>query len=74
MKTTDNVILEAIVDQEMGESVNPEIVQPDEFINQPQSHFAKIRLEDNYEVEHNGKYINAGKRIQEDVTEIVLRA
>ena len=68
---TQTLILEAIVDQEMGKSVQPEIVQPSELVGKPQTHFAKLRLEEEYHIEHNGHHINSSKRIQQDVTDRV---
>ena len=35
VKPTDTVILEAIVDQNMENSIRPDIVQPSELINKP---------------------------------------
>ena len=67
----EDIVIEAIVDQHMKESVHKNDVQPSEFINNPQSHFAKIRVEDNYSINHNGKFINASKRMQLDLTEKV---
>ena len=64
-------MIEAIVDQHMKNSVDSNKVQPSEFINDPQSHFAKIRVEDNYTINHNGKFINASKRLHVDLTDTV---
>ena len=44
------------------------------FANKPQAHLTRMRLEDNYEFEKNGKFIKANKRIQLDVTDLVVRA
>ena len=52
----------------MGQSVEDEKVSPKQYIDKPQSHFAKLRLEDEYEVEQNGKYVKGSKAIKLDAT------
>ena len=52
----------------MGKSENKNIVAPSKFINDPQTHFAKLRIKDEYEVELNGKYVSASKVLAFDAT------
>lgn len=50
----------------MQNSVKPSIVSPAKFLNQPQTHFARLRLNKDYEYEHNGHYATGG--LQLDLT------
>ena len=58
----------------MSKSDVPEDVLPSGFANNPQAHLTRMRLDDTYEIEKNGKFIKAQKKIQLDVSELVLRA
>jgi len=40
----------AIVDQIMGKSLKANEVSPKDLANSPQTHFARLRLEEHYEV------------------------
>lgn len=51
-------MLSATVDQAMGRSKNPSIVEPPQLVNKPQTHFAKLRL-GSYSYEHNGHYVSS---------------
>ena len=53
----------------MGKSVEKNRVAPAQFVDNPQSHFSKIRLEDDYHVEHNGKHIKTNRVITTDVSD-----
>ena len=53
----------------MGKSVEQSHVAPVQFVDDPQSHFSKIRLEEDYHVELNGKHIKASRLMTMDVTE-----
>lgn len=70
----DRVILEAVVDQNMTLSNNSDLVKPEEFANDPQTHLVKLRTIENYEVWRNGKYINSTKIIRRDVTDLIEQA
>ena len=45
-------------------SNNSDLVKPEGFVNDPQTHLVKLRTVENYEVWRNGKYINATKIIR----------
>lgn len=64
----DRVILTASVDSAMQTSVNPANVQPVQFANKPQTHFARLRLEESYSYEHKGHFVNGGKMLKVDLT------
>ena len=52
----------------MAYSVDRKIVAPSLFINKPQTHFAKLRLEEDYHVELNGKHVKGTKHLNLDVS------
>ena len=43
----------------MNQSDVPEDVLPSGFANNPQAHLTRMRLDDTYEIEKNGKFIKA---------------
>jgi hypothetical protein len=45
-----------MVDQHFGKSIRPDNVEPKEFVDDPQTHFARLRLGD-YNISHNGHFI-----------------
>ena len=53
----------------MGKSVESNHVAPAQFVDDPQSHFSKIRLEEDYHVELNGKHIKSNRLMTMDVTD-----
>jgi len=53
-----NLRVEAVVDQNFGKSIIASDVQPANFQNNPQTHFAKLRLNKNYNFSHNGHYVS----------------
>ena len=53
----------------MSKSVDKNIVAPKTFVDDPQSHFSKLRLEEAYHVELNGKHIKGSREISIDVTQ-----
>ena len=55
-------------------SNNTEVVKPTGFENDPQTHFVKLRTEDNYYIQRNGKYINSTKILFNNVTDLVEQA
>ena len=67
----DEVILEAIVDQNMTYSNNTDLVEPASYVDDPQTHFVRMRTYDTYEILRNGKYINSSRIMQEDVTDLI---
>ncbi len=67
----DRVVLRCVVDQQMSKSVQHDKVGPQEYIDKPQSHLALLRLEENYEVELNGKYVKGGKGVSLDITRLL---
>ena len=73
-KRYDHVIINATVDQNMSLSNNTEIVKPSGFENNPQTHFVKLRTEDNYYIQRNGRYINSTKIVFNNVTDLVEQA
>ena len=72
----DVVVLYAIVDQEWCDSVDADNVAPegDEFIDDPRTHFVRLRTTDEYDIEHEGKYIKSTRIIEKDVTEFLAIA
>ena len=60
---SDTVELGAIVDQNMAKSVHDYLVAPQEFVDDPETHFAKLRLEDDYHVQLNGKHVRGSKNV-----------
>ena len=58
----------------MSLSNNTEIVKPSGFENNPQTHFVKLRTEDNYYIQRNGRYINSTKIVFNNVTDLVEQA
>ena len=53
----------------MGKSVEQSSVEPTQFVDDPQSHLSKIRLDEEYHVELNGKHIKANRLMTMDVTD-----
>jgi len=64
VQSADNVVFEAMVDQHFGLSVNPSEVSPSGFVNDPQLHLSKLRTQESYRVEKNGKFVVGGKKIR----------
>lgn len=58
----------------MAKSQNSSIVAPKEFIDDPQTHFAQLRLKESYKVEQNGKFVQASRMITLDVTKYLSYA
>lgn len=68
----DLVILNAIVDQEWCESVEPSKVGPAEFVDDPRTHFVRLRMDSPYSIENSqGKYIKSDRMLVYDVTEFL---
>lgn len=55
----------------MTYSNNTDLVEPASFIDDPQTHFVRMRTYDTYEILRNGKYINSSRIMQEDVTDLI---
>jgi hypothetical protein len=49
--------IDAAVDQNFQQSINPSDVQPAGLFNNPQTHFSKLRLNKNYNFTHNGHFV-----------------
>lgn len=54
---TDTLILKATVDQEWGTSNITSDVRPSDKVNDPQSHFVRLRMDANYAKEHKEKHV-----------------
>ena len=54
---TDTLILKATVDQEWGTSNITSDVRPSDKVNDPQSHFVRIRMDASYAEEHKEKHV-----------------
>lgn len=54
------VNISAKVDGKMQNSVDSKIVEPASLVNQPQTHFARLRLNNTYDYEHNRHYATGG--------------
>jgi len=50
--------VEAVVDKNFAKSIIASDVQPSTLANNPQTHFAKLRLNKNYNFTHNGHYVS----------------
>ncbi len=50
--------IEAVVDKNFANSIIASDVQPSNLANNPQTHFAKLRLNKNYNYTHNGHYVS----------------
>jgi len=61
-------VLQATFDQVMSRSKNATIVEPKSLVNQPQTHFAKLRLGP-YQYEHNGHYVTSLDQV--DVSQVI---
>lgn len=60
----DTFELQAIADQEFGESVNKSKVSPREMAGKPQLHLTRLRTEEKYEVRQGGRVLKGGKVIK----------
>ena len=58
--TTDTLQIEAVTDQSLQYSVHANRVQPAQLVNQPQTHWMKLRLEKEYSIENKGHYVKGG--------------
>ena len=70
-KSNDTVVISASTDKAMKLSKNAKIVQPVKLVNQPQTHFARLRLDQNYKVEHKNHLVTG--RISIDLTKDIQR-
>ena len=68
---TDEVVLNAVVDQDWCESVDSSSVGPVGFADDPQTHFVRLRMDNVYDVENKGKFIKADRVLRFDVTEFL---
>ena len=65
----DKLKLFAIVDQEWGTSNTTTNVGPIWAVDQPQTHFVRMRQNDTYSISHEGNTITAAKKLEYDVSE-----
>ena len=71
----DLVILNAVVDQEWCESVEADKVGPAEFVDDPRTHFVRLRMDNPYQIsngeEDDKKHIKSDRMLVYDVTEFL---
>lgn len=70
-KEATGVVLEAVVDQFMATSERPLIVSPSHLVDDPQTHFARLRLQEDYEFTHNGHSVKGSKFVRKDLTQFI---
>jgi hypothetical protein len=61
-RQNESVILEAIVDQSFGKGSGKK-ADPEAFTGRPQLHLSRMRVQESYEVRHNGRVLKGGRVI-----------
>ena len=59
------------MDESFGKSYNDTIVRPEGLIDTPQTHYVKLRTQEPYLVEHNGKFVKNTEGVYLDVTSFI---
>ena len=65
--------MNAIVDQDWCESEDVDNVAPSDAANDARTHFVLLRVDD-YEIEHEGKYISSKRILSREVTQFMAIA
>lgn len=63
----DSVQFQAVVDQDFAKVNDPKKVDPTEFSGRHQLHLTRLRVLDQYEVEHAGRKLSGGRTITSEL-------
>jgi len=55
----------------MKHAVNETDVQPPKFAGQPQTHFSRLRLDEDYHVSYKGSHVKGSRVVKKDITQML---